>query len=143
LGILWFLAGALAPLIVTLFDPPHWYHLDLLNNRTHRKILVIDGRIGFTGGVGIAPQWEGDAEDPDHWRDTHFKVGGPVVAQLQSVFNDEVNLNVYDDAYAGEQPRLFDADLARSRRVTFAEWKGRPRRERIEEKLAGLIRSQL
>ncbi|MGZ5265350.1 MAG: phospholipase D-like domain-containing protein [Caldimonas sp.] len=70
------------------FHPPHWSHLGRLNNRTHRKLLVVDGRIGFTGGVGIAPQWTGRAEDPDHWRDTHFEVEGPVVAQMQAVFLD-------------------------------------------------------
>ena len=70
------------------FHPPHWSHLGRLNNRTHRKLLVVDGRIGFTGGVGIAPQWTGHAQDPSHWRDTHFQVEGPVVAQLQSVFLD-------------------------------------------------------
>ncbi len=70
------------------FHPPHWYHLGRLNNRTHRKILVTDGRTAFTGGVGIAPHWAGNAQDPQHWRDTHFQVEGPVVAQMQSVFLD-------------------------------------------------------
>ncbi|MBC7978027.1 MAG: cardiolipin synthase B [Myxococcales bacterium] len=70
------------------FHPPHWTHLGRLNNRTHRKLLVVDGRIGFTGGVGIAEQWTGVAQDPDHWRDTHFEVEGPVVAQMQGVFMD-------------------------------------------------------
>ena len=70
------------------FHPPHWSHLGRLNNRTHRKLLVVDGRIAFTGGVGIASQWTGRAQDPDHWRDTHFQIEGPVVAQLQSVFLD-------------------------------------------------------
>jgi len=279
---------------VQRFHKPRWYHLGRINNRTHRKILVIDGRIGFTGGVGIAPQWEGDAEDPEHWRDTHFQVEGPVVAQLQSVFidnwtkasgkvlhgvdyfpqlepvgderahvfssspsggaesmqlmymmaitaaersidlqsayfvpnrltrialvealkrgvklriivpgkytdsdivrrasraewggmleagaeisefqptmyhckalvvdscmssvgstnfdersfhlNDEANPNVYDEGFAREQTRLFEADLERSRRITFAEWQARPLHERIKEKLAALVRSQL
>ena len=73
---------------VQRFHPPHWTHLSRLNNRTHRKILVVDGRIGFTGGVGIAPEWTGNAQDPDHWRDTHFEVEGPVVAQMQAVFLD-------------------------------------------------------
>jgi cardiolipin synthase len=59
-----------------------------MNNRTHRKLLVVDGRVGFTGGVGIAEKWTGDAQDPAHWRDTHFKVEGPVVAQMQAVFMD-------------------------------------------------------
>jgi len=70
------------------FHPPHWSNLDRMNNRTHRKLLVVDGRVAFTGGVGIAPQWTGNAQDPDHWRDTHFRVEGPVVAQMQAVFLD-------------------------------------------------------
>ncbi len=73
---------------VRRFHPPHWSHLGRLNNRTHRKLLVTDGRVGFTGGVGIAPQWTGRAQDPEHWRDSHFEVDGPVVAQMQSVFID-------------------------------------------------------
>ena len=73
---------------VQRFHPPTWNHLGRLNNRTHRKILVTDGRTAFTGGVGIAPHWTGNAQNPDHWRDTHFQVEGPVVAQMQSVFMD-------------------------------------------------------
>jgi cardiolipin synthase A/B len=70
------------------YRPLHWYNLGRMNNRTHRKLLVVDGRIGFTGGVGIADQWQGDAGDPEHWRDTHFRIEGPVVAQMQAAFND-------------------------------------------------------
>jgi cardiolipin synthase A/B len=70
------------------FHPPQWFNLRRMNNRTHRKLLVVDGRVAFTGGVGIAPQWTGKAQDPDHWRDTHFKVEGPIVAQIQAVFLD-------------------------------------------------------
>ncbi|RZL00263.1 MAG: cardiolipin synthase B [Rubrivivax sp.] len=70
------------------FHSPHWTHLARFNNRTHRKLLIVDGRVGFTGGVGIAPPWEGHAQSPDHWRDTHFLVKGPVVAQMQAVFMD-------------------------------------------------------
>ena len=70
------------------YRPLHWYSFGRMNNRTHRKLLVVDGRIGFTGGVGIADQWTGDGGDPDHWRDTHFRIEGPVVAQLQAAFND-------------------------------------------------------
>ena len=73
---------------VRRFHEPVWYHLDRINNRTHRKELIVDGRIGFTGGVGIADQWTGHAEDPEHWRDTHFRAEGPVVAQMQAVFLD-------------------------------------------------------
>ena len=81
-------AMANAGVQVRKFHPPHWSHLGRLNNRTHRKLLVVDGKIGFTGGVGIAPAWTGHAQDPEHWRDTHFEVEGPVVAQMQAVFLD-------------------------------------------------------
>ena len=70
------------------FHKPHWYNLARLNNRTHRKLLVVDGQVGFTGGVGIAPHWMGNAQDPDHWRDSHYLVRGPVVAQMQATFLD-------------------------------------------------------
>src|SRR5258706_10110910 len=70
------------------YHPLAWYTLDKLNNRTHRKLLVVDGRIGFTGGVGIADEWSGHAQDPDHWRDTHFRIEGPAVAQMQAAFID-------------------------------------------------------
>jgi cardiolipin synthase len=73
---------------VERYHPLRWYTVARLNNRTHRKLLVIDGRIGFTGGVGIADQWQGHAQDPDHWRDIHFRVEGPVVAQMQAGFMD-------------------------------------------------------
>ena len=73
---------------VERYHEPHWSHLPRFNNRTHRKLLVVDGRIGFTGGVGIADQWSGDARNPKEWRDTHFRVEGPVVAQMQAVFMD-------------------------------------------------------
>jgi cardiolipin synthase A/B len=70
------------------YHPPHWSHWGRMNNRTHRKVLVVDGHVAFTGGVGIAPQWTGRAQDPEHWRDSHFEVEGPVVAQMQAVFID-------------------------------------------------------
>jgi cardiolipin synthase A/B len=73
---------------VRKFHAPHWKHLGRLNNRTHRKLLIVDGLIAFTGGVGIAPSWTGHAQDADHWRDTNFQVEGPVVAQIQAVFLD-------------------------------------------------------
>ncbi|MEO8311155.1 MAG: phospholipase D-like domain-containing protein [Caldimonas sp.] len=277
------------------YHPLHWLHLGRLNNRTHRKLLVVDGRVGFTGGVGVAEQWSGDAQDPEHWRDTHFQVEGPVVAQMQSVFmdnwikttgavlhgvdyfpaiaplsgggvaqvfssspsggsasmelmylmsitaakrtirlssayfvpnevavatmveamkrgvklqiitpgehtdtetvraasrarwgdllaagaeiheyqptmyhckvmivdefmvstgstnfddrsfrlNDEANLNIYDASFAAEQVAIFAADLAKSRRITLAEWQNRPMKEKLLERAASLLGSQL
>ncbi len=73
---------------VVRYHKPHWYNITRMNNRTHRKLLVVDGKTGFTGGVGIADQWQGDAETPAHWRDSHFSVEGPVVAEFQAVFLD-------------------------------------------------------
>ncbi|WP_433694893.1 cardiolipin synthase [Paraburkholderia phenoliruptrix] len=73
---------------VIQYHKPHWTGLGRMNDRTHRKLLVIDGRIGFTGGVGIADEWTGHAQDEKHWRDTHFRVEGPVVGQMQAVFMD-------------------------------------------------------
>jgi cardiolipin synthase len=70
------------------YRPLRWFNLGRMNNRSHRKLLVIDGRVGFTGGVGIADAWTGHAQDPAHWRDTHYRVEGPVVAQLQAAYTD-------------------------------------------------------
>ncbi|MEN3951480.1 phospholipase D-like domain-containing protein [Iodidimonas sp. SYSU 1G8] len=73
---------------VEFYHPLKWYTLSRFNSRTHRKLLVIDGRIGFTGGVGVADQWRGSAQDPAHWRDMHFRIEGPVVAHIQAAFMD-------------------------------------------------------
>ncbi|MCO4877852.1 cardiolipin synthase [Paraburkholderia caribensis] len=73
---------------VIQYHKPHWTGLGRMNDRTHRKLLVIDGRIGFTGGVGIAQEWTGHAQDDMHWRDSHFRVTGPVVGHMQAVFMD-------------------------------------------------------
>ena len=70
------------------YRPLRWYNLHRLNNRTHRKLLVVDGSTGYTGGVGIAELWTGNGQDPEHWRDTHFRIEGPVVAQMQAAFMD-------------------------------------------------------
>jgi cardiolipin synthase A/B len=71
---------------VCLFRAPKPYAVRRLVNRTHRRVLVADGRVGMTGGVGIAEEWEGNAEDPEHWRDTHVRIRGPVVRGLQGAF---------------------------------------------------------
>jgi cardiolipin synthase A/B len=73
---------------VQRYHRPGVLRLRRMNNRTHRKLLVIDGMEAFTGGVGIADQWTGHAQDPDHWRDSHYQVRGPVVAQMQAAFLD-------------------------------------------------------
>ena len=87
---------------VRRYKPLHWYTLTRINNRTHRKILVVDGRTGFTGGAGVADMWLGDADSPEHWRDSHFRVTGPAVAQLQAAFLDNW-LEVEGTALHGER----------------------------------------
>ena len=68
------------------YNPIRWYTLRRINNRTHRKSLIIDGRIGFTGGAGIADHWTGDAQDDKHWRDMQIRIEGPAVRPLQTGF---------------------------------------------------------
>jgi cardiolipin synthase A/B len=73
---------------VVRYHPLRWYNVGRLNNRTHRKLLIVDGRVGFTGGVGIADNWLGHAQDPEHWRDSHYRLEGPAVAHMQAAFMD-------------------------------------------------------
>ena len=73
---------------VVKYHPLRWYDLERFNNRTHRKLLVVDGRVGFTGGLGIADLYLGHAQDRDHWRDAQFRAEGPVVGQMQAAFLD-------------------------------------------------------
>ena len=70
------------------FGQPKWYTLEELNYRTHRKILVVDGRVAFTGGVGLDDQWAGNAQDKDHWRDTMVKFDGPVARLMEGAFSE-------------------------------------------------------
>jgi cardiolipin synthase len=71
---------------VAWYNPIRWYSLGRFNHRTHRKSLILDGRIGFTGGAGIADVWLGHAEDAEHWRDLQIRVEGPAVQPLQTGF---------------------------------------------------------
>ena len=71
---------------VLSFNPTGWYTLEELNYRTHRKILVVDGTLAFTGGVGVADHWLGNAQDPQHWRDTHVRIRGPIARILEAAF---------------------------------------------------------
>jgi cardiolipin synthase len=64
------------------------YTMRRLANRSHRRVLVADGKVGMTGGVGIAEEWTGNAEDENHWRDTHVRLTGPVVRHLQGCFTE-------------------------------------------------------
>jgi cardiolipin synthase len=76
---------------IVVFNPLKWYDWTTaakVNHRTHRKLLIVDGEVAFTGGVGIADEWMGDADTPEHFRDDHYLIRGPAVLQLQSVFAD-------------------------------------------------------
>ncbi len=77
-----------AGVLVGWYHPGRWQYLWLLNNRTHRKLLIVDGRIGFTGGVGIADVWTGNAQDAKHFRETHCRIEGPAVLDLHAGFAD-------------------------------------------------------
>ena len=75
-----------AGVLVHRFRPIRWYTLERINNRPHRKILVTDGIIGFTGGVGIGDEWLGDARNPSEYRENHYRIRGPAVAHMQAAF---------------------------------------------------------
>jgi cardiolipin synthase len=72
------------------FNATAWYSLEHVNYRTHRKILVVDGELGFTGGAGVADHWKGNAQDKDHWRDTQIRMRGPIVRLLEAAFYEDL-----------------------------------------------------
>jgi len=90
--------------LVRWFRPLHRFRPTQLNHRTHRKVLIADESVGFTGGVGIADVWQGDARDENEWRDTHFRLVGPAVDGLRSAFLDN---------WAETDPVLFDETIDR------------------------------
>jgi cardiolipin synthase A/B len=71
---------------VSGYCEPKWWNIGRFNNRTHRKLLIVDGRVGYTFGHGVSDQWLGNGEDPEHWRDTAIRLEGPIVHGLQTVF---------------------------------------------------------
>jgi len=73
---------------VAFFRPPRWHTVHKLNNRMHRRLLIVDGRLAFAGGVGIADVWTGDAQDPEHWRETHVEIEGPAVLDVAGGFHE-------------------------------------------------------
>jgi cardiolipin synthase len=75
-----------------------------VNHRTHRKVLITDEAVAFTGGVGIADEWQGDARDAGEWRDTHFRIEGPAVDGLRAAFLDN---------WAETDPGLFEEGVDR------------------------------
>jgi cardiolipin synthase A/B len=86
------------------FRPLHRLQPTKANHRTHRKVMIVDEATGFTGGVGIADEWRGDARNEDEWRDTHFRVRGPAVDGLRAAFLDN---------WLETDPEMFDASIDR------------------------------
>ena len=73
---------------IATFRTPKLGSWTRLHRRNHRRAIVIDGQVGFTGGMAVKDKWLGHAQDPDHWRDMMFEVTGPIAASLQSAFAD-------------------------------------------------------
>jgi cardiolipin synthase len=111
---------------VRMFHPIELRNLGVINNRTHRKIVIIDGRIGYIGGHCLVDTWLGNAEDKEHFRDISARVEGPVVAQLQSAFAEnwmeEGGEVVGGDRYFPELPEAGQSEA----QVVFASPMGGP-----------------
>ncbi|MDQ1522007.1 MAG: cardiolipin synthase, partial [Actinomycetota bacterium] len=107
-------AKTMDPSLITMMEHEHvlvrWFrplrrlHPGELNHRTHRKVLIVDEAVGFTGGVGIADEWKGNARDEHEWRDTHFRIQGPAVDGMRAAFLDN---------WAETDPQLFDPTIDR------------------------------
>lgn len=100
------------------YHPVRAWRIDRANRRTHRRILVVDGRIGFTGGVGFSDEWLGNAETKDHWREVHARIEGPIVARMQGAFQQHW-AQVAQEALGGadEFPELPPAGNVRAQLV--------------------------
>jgi cardiolipin synthase len=99
---------------VQWFRPLGRLRLGSVNHRTHRKVMIVDEAIAFTGGVGIADEWRGNATSPEEWRDTHFRIRGPAVDGLRAAFLDnwsECDLDLFDEGIDRfpSQPKAGDA----------------------------------
>jgi cardiolipin synthase len=89
------------------YHPTHSWRVDRTNRRSHRRILVIDGKVAFTGAIGFAEKWSGHAQDPKHWRDVQMRVEGPLVARMQAAFQEHW-VKTFGEALsgAGQFPEL-------------------------------------
>ncbi|HEY2796712.1 MAG TPA: phospholipase D-like domain-containing protein [Thermoanaerobaculia bacterium] len=92
------------------YRPMRLFSIYKIGNRTHRKILVVDGRVAYTGGLGIDKRWMGDARNQNEWRDTQVRVEGPVAGQMQSIFAEDWTYTTGEilagDDYYPENPRV-------------------------------------
>ncbi len=94
---------------VRWFRSVKWLTWARYNHRNHRKLLIVDGKLAFTGGVGIADEWDGDGDSPAHWRDTHVSIVGPAVAAVQAAFVDNWNeatgeLPIHENVFPVQAP---------------------------------------
>ncbi|HEX2798662.1 MAG TPA: phospholipase D-like domain-containing protein, partial [Thermoanaerobaculia bacterium] len=87
---------------VEFFHSMKPWMLWVFNHRNHRRVLVVDGTLGFTGGVGFADPWRGNADSKEHWRDTQVRVEGPAVRGLQRAFQENWS-EVTGEALVGEE----------------------------------------
>jgi cardiolipin synthase len=112
---------------VRWFRPLARFRPTRVNHRTHRKVLIVDESVGFTGGVGIADEWQGDARNEDEWRDTHFRVRGPAVDGLRAAFLDnwlETDETLYEDTVDRfpEQPQAGSSVVQAVRGAAETGW---------------------
>lgn len=126
------------------FRPLSNWRIWAADNRTHRKVLTIDGSVAFTGGVGIAEEWEGDARDETEWRDTHFRITGPAVHGLVASFLDnwtETGQSIADDlGQAQPLAPTGDADIMIVRSTAAIGWSDIAT---LMQTVVGLARSRL
>jgi len=116
-----------AGVMVHWFRPLERLRPSKVNHRTHRKLMTVDEAIGFTGGVGIADEWRGDARDEREWRDTHFRIEGPAVDGLRAAFLDnwiETDPKLFDPAFDRfpHQPQRGDAQIQCVRGASETGW---------------------
>jgi cardiolipin synthase len=109
------------------YHPTRTFRIDRLNRRTHRRVLVVDGRIGFTGGIGFADEWEGNADAPDHWRELSAKLEGPIVTKLQGAFQQHW-LNETGEVLSGPHhfPQLESAGSLKAQVIASTEFSVAP-----------------
>jgi cardiolipin synthase A/B len=109
------------------YHPAPSWRLDRLNRRTHRRVLVVDGRIGFTGGVGFSDEWQGDADSPEHWREVHARLEGPIVGNLQAAFQKHWLKEVGETLSGkGQFPELAPAGNLRAQVVASESFSAAP-----------------
>jgi cardiolipin synthase len=109
------------------YHPVASWRMDRTNRRSHRRVLVVDGWLGFTGGAAFSDKWRGNAQDEHHWRETHVRIEGPIVNSLQSAFQSHW-VKTYKEALtgAGQFPALAPAGEIRAQMVESYSFSSAP-----------------